>query len=346
MNTTFQNFLLFLLLPVLPSSSPVPTTTIAVPMLCSRKDVLLPLTCRLQQWDAHSVPCQSLHETISTTCQTSNNQQQQPFNYFFTVESKYIRSFLQQTTTIPTHLHQTWKTRDVHPIFERYHSSWLKHHPLWLHQIWSDADNRQLVQTEYPELLEFYDNLSHTILRVDVVRFLILHRHGGVYADMDVESLKPMDELLNDPATSVLLGFELYEPTFIIEISIMGSVAGHPLWLKMVRDAVIADANPNITEVYDITGNRVFTKLVQSELQGSTNNSTTSQGIKVLPREYLYPPYPLRYDSRSETRCRCGPVAPVIGYPCHACKKMYPDSYTIHHGKHFEFICTQRKKAT
>jgi mannosyltransferase OCH1-like enzyme len=313
-------FHILLLLSLIYPTPAGPTTTLSIPMLCSRASVIVMVTCRLQYWQFDSKPCELLQKTTTSACLTQEHGT--PFDLVYSVSSENIidrttaiHHHQQQHTPIPSHLHQTWKTRKGHPHFAHFQRSWIKHHPTWTRQMWSDEDNRQLVIQYYPELLHFYDQLSHTILRVDIARFLILHRHGGLYADMDVESLKPMDSLIQDNTTSVLLGFEMYEPEFIIEISIMGSIPGHSLWLKMIRNAIIADANPNIHSVYNITGNRVFTRLVKQELL----NPTTAMGLKVLPRELLYPPYPLRYDSRSEQRCRCGPVAPWIGYPCTAC---------------------------
>jgi hypothetical protein len=312
-----------------------------------------------------------------------NIDSQQQFIVSFPVSAEYEIEYEEARTTIekdaagstiPTHLHQTWKTREVHPVFQRFYDSWSRHHPTWTRQIWSDEDNRNLVATEFPELLTFYDGLSHFILKVDIVRYLILYSRGGVYADMDMESLKSMDELLV-PGTRVLLGFEMYEPEFIIEISIMAALPGHPVFLKVVREAVIAEGwaaalkasvqaagtanteapertaesansatsavsaesvelpaskgtKPTRPSVYNITGNRVFTRVIRQEI---LSNSSSTSGIQVLAQETFYPGYPLRYETRNERRCRCGPVAPVIGYPCHACKKMYPDSYTVHH---------------
>ena len=190
------------------------------------------------------------------------------------------------------------------------------------------------MQEQFPELLQFYDNLSHTILRVDIIRYLFLYQYGGIYADMDVESLQPMDALLTRENTQVLLGFESYAPTFTIEISLMGSVPKHTLWLNVIYQAVIADADAAVKSIFNITGNQLFTRVVQQELllpPVSKELGVVSGGIQVLNQEVFYPPYPMRYTYNNEVRCRCGAVAPVIGYPCHACSKMYPDSYTLHH---------------
>ena len=61
---------------------------------------------------------------------------------------------------------------------------------------WSDKDNRALVESEFPDFLPTYDGYEHNIQRADAVRYMIMHKFGGVYADLDFESVRPLDELL------------------------------------------------------------------------------------------------------------------------------------------------------
>jgi mannosyltransferase OCH1-like enzyme len=315
-------------------------------LLCSRASILVPLLCRVHRLDVDSVQCNALQQSALNACAARNQNTPFQFSYalILTPPTPTTTTTNNHTTTIPTHLHQTWKTHEVHPVFQHYYQSWSKNHPSWTRQIWSDQDNRNLVEVKFPELLSFYDQLSHTILRVDVVRYLILYQHGGVYADMDIESLQPMDALLKEN-TKVLLGFESYEPSFTIEISLMGAIPKQPLWLKVIYEVILAVADPNVTSIFNTTGNVLFTRVVKRELllhsqeqeqqeqqkhQQKQGNSG-HHGIEIMPREIFFPPYPLRYQTRNMQRCRCGPVAPYIGYPCHACLKMYPTSYTLHH---------------
>ena len=306
-----------------PLPAEVPQIVTKMTVLCSRRSSLVPLRCRIHQLQINSPQCKLLMTTAKNACSRRNHDT--PFELSYSISSNYQRNNT-AITTIPKHLHQTWKSRSVPSVFQRYYDSWSKNHPSWTRQVWSDDDNRQLIQTEFPELLHFYDNLSHTILRVDIIRYLYMYQYGGIYADLDMESLKPMDSLFTN-TTHVLLGFEVYEPNFIIEISLMGSIPKHSLWLKVVYESILSDADTNVHSIFEITGNKLFTRVVRKELLQKNQN----HGIQVLNQEFLYPPYPLRYLTRKDQRCRCGPVAPFIGYPCHACNKMYPNSYSIHH---------------
>ena len=55
----------------------------------------------------------------------------------------------------------------------------------------------ELVKFHYPQYEELYYNVKYPIMKVDIVRFLILHRYGGIYIDMDcipvIKKLKESD---------------------------------------------------------------------------------------------------------------------------------------------------------
>ena len=51
-------------------------------------------------------------------------------------------------------------------------------------------------QEHYPWFLPTYLSYPYAIQRVDAIRYFILHREGGVYIDLDMGCLKPLDFLL------------------------------------------------------------------------------------------------------------------------------------------------------
>ena len=64
---------------------------------------------------------------------------------------------------------QTWKDHEIPELYKQWSTTWSRVNVGWLHVVWSDEENRQLVQQHYPSLLPFYDSLPVNICRVDTV---------------------------------------------------------------------------------------------------------------------------------------------------------------------------------
>ena len=94
---------------------------------------------------------------------------------------------------IPKLIHQTAKTADIPPQWQAYQQKLRSLHPDWTYRLWTDADNLAFVQKEYPAFLPIYQKLPKNIMRVDVIRYLIMYKLGGLYMDLDYEMLKPFD---------------------------------------------------------------------------------------------------------------------------------------------------------
>jgi len=67
--------------------------------------------------------------------------------------------------------------------------------PDWEFRVWTDKENRDLVKDHYPHLLKLYDTYDVNIKRIDMVRYLYLHKVGGVYIDLDFACLAPFGDL-------------------------------------------------------------------------------------------------------------------------------------------------------
>jgi hypothetical protein len=61
---------------------------------------------------------------------------------------------------------------------------------------YDDLNCEEFIESEYPEFLQTYLSYPEGILRADIWRVLVLYKYGGVYADIDVECVKPICELM------------------------------------------------------------------------------------------------------------------------------------------------------
>ena len=203
---------------------------------------------------------------------------------------------------IPRIIHQTWKTREVPARFKQYAESWQQSHPEFEYRLWSDEDNRALVRDHYPWFLSTYDGYRETIQRVDSARVLILHRFGGLYVDLDFESLKPMDGLIDEMNAAHLaagggaskghglafIGLEPHQHSFtqgtspIVCNAMMASTKGAPLWRHVIRQYMWnAENMPKTAHTLELTGPAAVTEVLL------TGGSVA--GVTVFGSSFFYP---------------------------------------------------------
>jgi len=75
-------------------------------------------------------------------------------------------------------------------------------HPHWRHNLWTNANATTFITTHYPSILPHYTSYAQTIQRTNILRYLLLHHYGGVYLDLDITCLAPLDGLLSLPFVS------------------------------------------------------------------------------------------------------------------------------------------------
>jgi hypothetical protein len=142
---------------------------------------------------------------------------------------------------IPRVVHQSYKTADQSrwPIASWRHcaSSWRRHNPEWEYRFWTDEQNRQLFKEHLPQFLDLYDLLAKPVTKSDLTRFAYMYVHGGLYADLDMESVQSLDAPLAQGTPplheGVVLGMMGSDFNFghSIPNAAMLSPARHPMWL-------------------------------------------------------------------------------------------------------------------
>jgi mannosyltransferase OCH1-like enzyme len=141
---------------------------------------------------------------------------------------------------IPRIIHQTWKTKDV-PI--RWNQTVESVRQLNAEQfdyrLWTDEDMHAFVSKEEPYLYEHvFRKYPFDIQRVDAFRYIVLHRLGGLYIDMDNGASQSFDSLLSileslDQQSAHLAAFPRTSPVGISN-GFMISTKGHPFFKILV----------------------------------------------------------------------------------------------------------------
>jgi mannosyltransferase OCH1-like enzyme len=187
---------------------------------------------------------------------------------------------------IPRIIHRIWLGGEpLRDDFQHYGETWRNHHPDWEMRLWTDDDLPKLGLTEALE------HGRHHAERADVLRYELMKRFGGVYVDIDIESLRPLDSLLDE-----VVAFAALQAPGRVSNAILGAVPGHPLFERASREAAL---RIGVGTIPAATGPVFFTELVQD-----------------FPEVTLYGPekfYPYLWTER------------------HRAQDHFPEAYAVHH---------------
>jgi mannosyltransferase OCH1-like enzyme len=119
-----------------------------------------------------------------------------------------------------------------HPIWSKCYTTWKKHFPNFEHKLWNDAENiDNFMREQYPQYLQLYSDFPAHIMRIDFVRFCLLHRFGGIYSDMDMFCYKNFYKELDTP----LMIVEAPYGDEFLESSLMISEPNHQFWIDCME---------------------------------------------------------------------------------------------------------------
>lgn len=225
---------------------------------------------------------------------------------------------------IPQIIHQTWRTPEVPEHFREFQRSFRDLHPAWEYRFWDDAANEQLIADHYPEFLPYFRTACPAILKIDLVRLAYLHRHGGVYADLDCEPRRPLDPLT--VGSRIVVGREsggigrrIRGRDYIINALII-SPSGHPVWPKIMRRMVAEYRARHRFERHVVHVIRMGMAMFDEELE---EHAIAHDDVTILGHEAFYPASPA--DRRVDHRRHLGSTR---------------NSYAIHHYENSWFDST------
>ena len=215
---------------------------------------------------------------------------------------------------IPRIIHQTWMTSQLPSRYAPWVTSWLKKNPTWQYWLWTDDDARQLVRRYYKQNVAMYDGYTRNINRADVMRYFVLDRYGGVYADIDAECLRPLDDIISNHSCILaeehrVHGYVLAwrKPPPNVINSPMACRPGHPYFRDVIAELPKWQKHPNL--LYQ-TGPLLIDRVLRTYLRNQTRSS--KDPIAVMSPEVFNPTFDQLHISRIMARCnKPGPLAYV-----------------------------------
>ena len=234
---------------------------------------------------------------------------------------KGLHRFDNNKCTISKIIHQTWKTDKVEKLYANYIKSWLIKNKEWSYSFTTNALNRKFMETKFPEFLDLYDGYNSEIQRADAVRYFLLYEYGGVYADLDFESLQPLDLFLGRKigTTDVkvhgcIIGQEpfehahiLYDKKRLICNAIMMSCPKHPFWLLVFQELLLRRAIKTVRATGPKMLSAALDKYEQLRMKSCSGTGTNGNCMD-LPEVYVPSPYtfyPKFDDLNSNHRKNC-----------------------------------------
>jgi mannosyltransferase OCH1-like enzyme len=114
------------------------------------------------------------------------------FNYerWVLTKSLYEKEFYSDNK-IPKKIHQVWLGSDLPEKYRDLCNSWQTTNPDWEYKLWTDKDIE-----EFDIDIQKFNQIKNLGTKSDILRYHILYKYGGIYADTDFLCLKSFDEFL------------------------------------------------------------------------------------------------------------------------------------------------------
>jgi len=166
------------------------------------------------------------------------------------------------TETIPKIIHYVWFGKNPKPPLVRAClASWKRVLPEYEIREWNE-DNIDISENLYArEALA----ARQWAFVSDYVRLKVLHEHGGIYLDVDVEVFRRLDRFLGHGAFT---GFERYLGYLApVTTAVMGARPGHPWIAELLSEYQAIAFEPGVTNTSRISRNLLERHAIESNNQ-------------------------------------------------------------------------------
>lgn len=145
----------------------------------------------------HSSPSAREYSTAGYHYLTSEDRysSQRPPQIAFNPYLRSAEQLLEQD--YPKKIFQTWKNHDqLPPDGQKSINTWRDKNPDHNYTFYDDAAAAAWVSEHFdhrPDLVKVFKELTQRIIAIDLLRYLLIYVHGGIYSDIDTFCLQPID---------------------------------------------------------------------------------------------------------------------------------------------------------
>lgn len=152
---------------------------------------------------------------------------------------KYI-SNTSEEKTIPKIIHQIAPSDKSkwHETWDECHNSWLLKFPSpeYEHKLWNDEEDLEnFIRDEFPWFLDIFKKYSRKIQRIDLARYFILFKYGGIYVDMDFYCYNNFFDKLDNTKPNITCSPFINDE--FLQNSLMASPKNHFVFLNIIDEA-------------------------------------------------------------------------------------------------------------
>ena len=97
---------------------------------------------------------------------------------------------------IPKIIIQTWKTKEIPHKYLAHVESIKTKNPDFQYMFFSDKDIETFFHDKYPEYYSTFQKLPTIIQKIDFFRYVAIYHYGGIYLDLDMMAIEPIDNVL------------------------------------------------------------------------------------------------------------------------------------------------------
>ncbi|KAE8364119.1 nucleotide-diphospho-sugar transferase [Aspergillus caelatus] len=200
--------------------------------------------------------------------------------------------------------------------------SWTSKNPSYRYEVLTDQNDLYYVETHFgpdgfnrPDIVDTYRSLTAQIIKADLLRYLIMYVDGGVWADIDVEALRPIDRFIperyDEHDIDIVIGVEIDEPDFN-DHPILGQKSQsfcqwtfmakprQPVMMRLVNHILewlnelsvkqgkpIAELELDFDDIISGTGPSAFTSAVLAEMSINAGHEVTWKTFHNIPESKL-----------------------------------------------------------
>lgn len=195
---------------------------------------------------------------------------------------------------IPKVIHQIWYQGEPPEKYQKNIKSWRTQNPEFDYRLWNEYDMKIMLPSKY---LKIWNEYPYMHQRIDFFKYYLMHKIGGVYADMDSVCLQPLSTLLKNRngilvshmKESGVLPYLTMGTANPLNNGIFASSKGHPFWEWYMSRICKKGCNPSWSKYWTIqntTGPKYFSICLKMY-------KNKSNDIDFLPYDVFEPCYGL-----------------------------------------------------